>query len=202
MEKTKETLLQRIEKLHPYQTLMYLGMLGSGLIFLFMTVAFLSSGTDNMEGIGFKMPKAFIISTFVILISGYTVSKMLLHYQEEALPKLKQSLLATFILGVLFTFLQFFGWKELSMMGVDFRGLPSGSFLYVLSGIHVFHLIGAMVFSLIMLVKYNRTEKDSIRHLVMLTNPYEKMRIQLFTTYWHFMDLVWLLLFLIFVLTF
>ncbi|MDX5478317.1 MAG: cytochrome C oxidase subunit III, partial [Cyclobacteriaceae bacterium] len=38
MEKTKVTLLQRIENLHPYQTLMYLGMLGSGLIFLFMTV--------------------------------------------------------------------------------------------------------------------------------------------------------------------
>jgi cytochrome c oxidase subunit 3 len=36
----------------------------------------------------------------------------------------------------------------------------------------------------------------------MLTNPFEKMRIRLFTTYWHFMDLIWLVLFLVFVLTF
>lgn len=202
MENTKTTWFQKIERWHPYQTLMYLGMLGSGLIFLFMTVAFLASGTANMEGVGFKMPKSFIISTFVILISGYTVSKMLLHFKEESLNKLKNSLLSTFLLGILFTLLQFWGWRELGAMGIDFRGLPSGSFLYVLSGIHIFHLIGAMIFGIIMLIKYNRSEKDDIQHLLLLTNPYEKMRITLFTTYWHFMDLIWLVLFLIFVLTF
>ncbi|PSL03438.1 cytochrome c oxidase subunit 3 [Cecembia rubra] len=202
MEKTKTTWFQKIERMHPYQTLMYLGMFGSGLIFLFLTVAFLATETGNLEGIGFKMPKSFIISTLVILISGYTVSKMLLHFKEESLNKLKNSLLSTFLLGILFTLLQFWGWRELGMMGIDFRGLPSGSFLYVLSGIHIFHLIGAMVFGLILLIRYSRTEKDDIQHLILLTNPYERMRISLFTTYWHFMDLIWLLLFLIFVLTF
>ncbi|EKB49774.1 cytochrome c oxidase subunit 3 [Cecembia lonarensis] len=202
MEKPKETWFQKIENMHPYQTLMYLGMFGSGLIFIFMTVAFLASATGNTEGLGFKMPKSFIISTFVILISGYTVSKMLLHYKEESLFKLKNSLLSTFFLGLIFTLLQFLGWKELTLIGVDFRGLPSGSFLYVLSGIHIFHLLGAMVFAIIMVVKYKRTEKDDIKHLVLLTNPYEKMKIQLFTTYWHFMDAIWLLLFMTFVLTF
>lgn len=202
MEKPKETWFQKIENMHPYQTLMYLGMFGSGLIFIFMTVAFLASATGNTEGLGFKMPKSFIISTFVILISGYTVSKMLLHYKEESLFKLKNSLLSTFFLGLIFTLLQFLGWKELTLICVDFRGLPSGSFLYVLSGIHIFHLLGAMVFAIIMVVKYKRTEKDDIKHLVLLTNPYEKMKIQLFTTYWHFMDAIWLLLFMTFVLTF
>lgn len=202
MEKPKETWFQKIENMHPYQTLMYLGMFGSGLIFLFMTAAFLASATGNTEGLGFKMPKSFILSTFVIIFSGYTVSKMLLHFKEESLLKLKNSLLLTFMLGLAFTILQFVGWKELALLGIDFAGIPSGSFLYVLSGIHVFHLLGAMVFAIIMLVKYNRTEKDEIKHLVLLTNPYEKMQIQLFTTYWHFMDVVWLLLFMIFVLTF
>jgi cytochrome c oxidase subunit III len=202
MEKTKETWFQRIENMHPYQTLMYLGMFGSGLIFLFMTLAFLGSETGNLESFGFKMPKSFILSTLIILISGYSVSKMLLHYKEEKIDKLKDSLLITFLLGLCFTILQFLGWKELSMMGIDFRGLPSGSFLYVLSGIHIFHLVGAMIFSLLMLFQYNKTEKDEIRNLVLLTNPYERMRIRLFTTYWHFMDLIWIALFLIFVLRF
>jgi cytochrome c oxidase subunit 3 len=202
MENSKETWFQKIENMHPYQTLMYLGMFGSGLIFLFMTVAFLASASGSTEGMGFIMPKSFIVSTFIILVSGYTVSKMLSHYREESLDKLKNSLLSTVLLGVLFTVLQFLGWKELAVIGIDFRGLPSGSFLYVLSGIHIFHLLGAMVFALIMLAKYNRTEKDDIKHLVMLTNPYERMQIQLFTIYWHFMDVVWLLLFMVFVLTF
>ncbi|MFD2203835.1 cytochrome c oxidase subunit 3 [Shivajiella indica] len=202
MQKIKEPWFQKIEKMHPYQTLMYLGMFGSGLIFLFMTLAFLGSETGNMEGIGFKMPKSFILSTLIILISGYTASKMLLHFKEEKIKKLKDSMLITFFLGLCFTLLQFLGWKELTLMGVDFKGLPSGSFLYVLSGIHIFHLIGAMVFSILMVYKYHKTEKDEIQHLLVLTNPYEKMRIQLFTTYWHFMDLIWIVLFLIFVIRF
>ena len=202
MEDTKETWLQKIEKMHPYQTLMYLGMFGSGLIFLFMTVAFMASASGNTDGLGFKMPKSFIISTFVIVISSYTVSKMLIHFKAGSLVELKRSLSNTFLLGLLFTALQFFGWKELSMTGIDFTGIPSGSFLYVLSGIHVFHLLGAMIFGLVMVAKYNRTEKDEIKQLVMLTNPYEKMKIELFTIYWHFMDIIWLMLFMIFVLTF
>jgi cytochrome c oxidase subunit III len=202
MEKTKESWIQKIENLHPYQTLMYLGMFGSGLIFLFMTLAFLGSESGNMDSVGFKMPKSFILSTLIILISGYTASNMLIHYKEERVKKLKDSLLTTFLLGLGFTVLQFIGWKELTMMGVDFRGLPSGSFLYVLSGIHIFHLVGAMIFSILMVYKYHQTEKDEIKHLLLLTNPYEKMRIQLFTTYWHFMDLIWVVLFLIFVLRF
>jgi cytochrome c oxidase subunit III len=88
------------------------------------------------------------------------------------------------------------------MMGVDFKGLPSGSFLYVLSGIHIFHLVGVMIFSVIMLVQYNKKGKSEIEQILMLTNPFERMRIRLFTTYWHFMDLIWLVLFLVFVLTF
>jgi cytochrome c oxidase subunit 3 len=202
MEKTKESWIQRVEKMHPYQTLMYLGMFGSGLIFLFMTVAFLASGTGYFEQYGHKIPKAFILSTFVILYSGYTVSKLLIYFNEENLEKLKSSLLLTTILGLVFTILQFFGWRELTLMGVDFRGLPSGSFLYVLSGIHIFHLLGVMIFSVIMLVQYNQKSKSEIHLILMLTNPFEKMRIKLFTIYWHFMDLIWMILFLVFVLTF
>jgi cytochrome c oxidase subunit 3 len=202
MEKTKESWLQRVEKMHPYQTMMYLGMFGSGLIFLFLTVAFLASGTGYFEQYGHKIPKAFILSTFVILFSGYTVSKLLIYFNEENLEKLKSNLVLTAILGVIFTILQFFGWRELTMMGVDFKGLPSGSFLYILSGIHIFHLLGVMIFSIIMLVQYNQNGKSEIQQILMLTNPFEKMRIRLFTTYWHFMDLIWLVLFLVFVLTF
>jgi cytochrome c oxidase subunit 3 len=202
MEKTDETWFQRIENMHPYQTLMYLGMFGSGLIFLFMTIAFLASGTDNMEAVGFRMPKSFILSTFVILVSGYTVSKMISFYKKESIRELKKALMLTFWLGVAFSILQLIGWQELTAMGVDFRGLPSGSFLYVLSGIHLFHLCGAMIFAVIMTLQYSKKEKDEIQEIVMLTNPFERMRIQLFTKYWYFMDLIWLVLFMIFVLTF
>lgn len=202
MNTKKETWFQRVENMHPYQTLMFLGMFGSGLIFLFLTLAFLASGYNHLDGLGFKMPRSFILSTIVIIFSGYSCSKMVIHYQEEATLKLKNSLLTTFLLGMIFTILQIVGWKELTSMGIDFKGIPSGSFLYVLSGIHIFHLIGAMIFAVIMMVQYSRKEKDAIQSLIMLTNPFEKMRIELFIKYWFFMDIIWLILFLIFVVSF
>jgi cytochrome c oxidase subunit 3 len=202
MEKSSSTWFQRIENMHPYQTLMYLGMFGSGLIFTFMAFAFVLTSIETNEATGFSMPKAFIGSTCILLVSGYSVSQLMLHFKEEDISKLKNKLLATFISGLIFISLQFIGWKELTAMGIDFTGLPKGSFLYVLSGIHVFHLIVAMIFALIMLIQYSKKEKDEIQHLIFITNPFEKMRIQLFTTYWHFMDMIWIVLFFTIVLAF
>lgn len=201
-QNSKQTWFQKLENFHPYETLLYLAMVSSGLIFLFLVVAFLYSGLNQLEGLNHRMPIAFLISTFMLVLSGYTATKMRLHYQEENIPKLESSLRNTFVLGVAFTILQFAGWKELAEMGINFTGIPSGSFLYLLSGIHIFHLLGAMVFALILLVQLRRTQEDGIRKLILVTNPYEKMRIRLFTVYWHFMDAIWLILFLLFVLSF
>ena len=164
--------------------------------------AFISSGLNQLEGLNHRIPVAFLISTFMIILSGYTATQMRLYYQEENIPKLESALRNTFMLGVIFTILQFAGWKELTDMGINFTGLPSGSFLYLLSGIHIFHLLGAMIFAMILLAQLRKTQEDGIRKLILVTNPFEKMRIRLFTVYWHFMDAIWLVLFLLFILSF
>ncbi|MAL15278.1 MULTISPECIES: cytochrome c oxidase subunit 3 [unclassified Algoriphagus] len=197
-----KTWFQKLESLHPYETLLYLGMIGSGLIFLFMVAAFLFSGLDQLERMNQRIPISFMISTFLLVISGYTATRMRIFYQEERTEKVLQSLRNTLFLGLVFTSLQFTGWLELQAMGINFKGIPSGSFLYVLSGIHIFHLLGAMIFAVILWVQLQKNQEDSIKHLILLTNPYEKMRIRLFTVYWQFMDAIWLILFMLFVLSF
>jgi cytochrome c oxidase subunit 3 len=203
MPQTKEsqTWLQRLEAFHPYETMLYLGMLGSGLIFLFLALAFLFTGEIRQES-GLRMPVAFLISTAVLIFSGYTASKMRLYFREENISKLETALRNTLLLGTAFTVLQFAGWKELTGMGVRFTGLPSGSYLYLLSGIHIFHLVGAMIFAVILLVQLRKTQDDGVQELIWITNPFEKMRIRLFTIYWHFMDAVWITLFLTFLFKF
>ena len=197
-----KTWLQRLENLHPYEMLLYLAMVGSGLIFLFLALAFLFSGRQYLQGLNEQMPFAFSVSTFLLVLSGYTAVKMRLHYQEENSAKLYRSLQMTFGLGILFMAFQVLGWIELTDKGINFTGLPSGSFLYVLSGIHVIHLFGAMVFAVILLRELRKIEQDAIRKLVWTKNPFEKLRIRLFTVYWQFMDAIWLVLFLLFVLSF
>lgn len=199
---SSKTWFQRIEKQHPYETLLYLAMLGSGIIFLFLALAFLFSGRQSLQGLNEQVPFAFLVSTFLLVLSGYTAVKMRLYYQEENIVKLNRALQATFSLGLLFMVFQVLGWKELTDKGINFTGIPSGSFLYVLSGIHVLHLLGAMIFAAILLVELRKTQQDVVRRLVWSTNPYEKLRIRLFTVYWQFMDAVWLILFLLFVISF
>jgi cytochrome c oxidase subunit 3 len=204
MNKTKEQLtwFERVERLHPYETLLYLGMFGSGLIFLFLAAAFLASGWHQLQGLNHQIPISFLISTLLLVLSGYTATQMRLHYQEENTEKIIGSLRKTFWLGTVFTGLQILGWRELDWMGISFTGIPSGSFLYLLSGIHIFHLLGAMIFALILWVQLRKNQQDPIKNLILLTNPFEKMRIRLFTVYWHFMDVIWLVLFVLFVLSF
>ncbi|MCC5937338.1 MAG: cytochrome c oxidase subunit 3 [Lunatimonas sp.] len=185
----------RVESMHPYQTLMYLGMFGSGLIFLFLLVAFLGSqATFSLTGLS-SIPKSFVVSSFALLLSGYTSTKIVPQFNASDVKKLKSAVTETLLLGLLFTGLQFIGWREMNAMGVTFVGLPAGSFLYVLSGIHLIHLVGAMIYALILLKQLRACENDAIKNLFMFSNPYDRMKFMLFSTYWKFMDIVWIVLF-------
>lgn len=195
VSENKEHWFTRIENMHPYQTMMYLGMFGSGLIFLFLLLAFLGSQASFSFFNPLYFPKSFIVSSFVLLASAYTASQIVPQYRLDHTEKVKRYLWATLLLGLTFTGLQLLGWKELSANGIDFQGLPSGSFLYVLSGIHVIHLVGAMIFAGRLINKVQACEKDEVKNLILLSNPFERMTFQLFATYWKFMDIVWIVLF-------
>lgn len=194
---------KKIENLHPYQTLLFLGMLSSGIIFLFLTIAFILIQEPEQLGLDyFNMPLSFLGSSIVMVVSGYYVGKLSLYYKEEKITQLKNTLFLTLTLGVIFTFLQLLGWRELTVAGLDFTGIPSGSFLYVLTGIHILHLIGAMIYGTVLLIQLHKVEQDTLNSLLVLINPYERMKIRLFTIYWYFMDGIWLVLFLMIFISF
>jgi cytochrome c oxidase subunit 3 len=197
MEKERKKIhwFTKLEQLHPYKTLIYLAMFSSGLIFLFMTAAFVLSQSESSTFNQNTIPKSFIISSFVLLVSAFISEKIIPAFLSHNLKKTKIMLIWILGLGLLFSALQFKGWQELSELGIDFTGLPSGSFLYLLSGIHLVHLLGAMLYAFILFYQIHRREKDEVKTLVLLTNPYEKMKLELFSIYWKFMDTVWLVLF-------
>ncbi len=177
-------------------------MISSGLVFLFLATAFvLSQSAANSLG-QYQIPKSFIISSFMIIGSAFVSADIVPSFLANNLIKTKRNLGYTLLLGIFFTFFQFKGWQELAASGIDFTGLPSGSFLYLLSGIHLFHLAGAIIYGLILLLLLHNSEKDQVKSLVILTNPYEKMRLELFSIYWKFMDIVWLILFGLFLWVF
>jgi cytochrome c oxidase subunit 3 len=201
IKKKKQTSwVYRLESQHPHAMIIYLVMLGVGMLFLFLTGAyFLTLSKNNMIAFA-HFPKSFIISTILIIISSFTLRNSVKYFNEDNLQKLRSTLLITFMIGVCFCCFQVVGWYELTQSKVFFTGAASGTFLYLISGLHILHLLGGMAFMVIEYRFVKQLETDSVQRLVLTTSPYEKMRINLLTQYWHLMDLIWVLLFFCFLL--
>ncbi len=176
----KETL-----SMNPRKFLMWLFIVSIVMIFAAFTSAYLVRKAEG-NWREFVLPVMFTYSTFVLLLSSVSMHFSLYFARKDMFNQLKVSILVTFILGCVFLYMQFIGWVELVNINVFWVGNPSGSFVYVLSGIHGLHLISGLVvlcYALVSAFKLNIHSKS----LVQIENC---------TTYWHFLDGLWLYLFL------
>jgi len=89
------------------------------------------------------------------------------------------------MLGFAFFVGQFMAWGRLVGESVHLVGNPAGSFVYILSGLHMLHIVGGVVYLLIVLVATFKYRVHSKRLAQM----------EMCATYWHFLDGLWLYLF-------
>lgn len=151
----------------------------------------------------FDLPVSFYISTLVILLSSITMIVANHHYKNDEYKKFRQYFGLTFILGIVFTILQFVGWSKMKSMGIPLGGEssnPAGSFVYIISYGHLAHLIGGLIFLGIALIRSTYIFKDPTNSLVKNINPTKGIRMDLLSTYWHFVDVLWIYLFLFFLI--
>ncbi len=193
--------LDRLEKLHPHKTLLYLTIFGSCLLFGFLIVAYAAKSDANTY-IDFEFPKAFIVSLVLLLFSSYSISRALTAFEADDMKTLKNSLGITLMLGLAFTISQYIGWYELTQSNIYLSGEVSGSYLYVISGLHVLHLAIGLVFLTMTYTQVSNISRDPVRQLIMVTNPYQRIKLEMLTTYWHFVDALWVVLFFYFLFTF
>lgn len=135
----------------------------------------------------FEIPTAFYISSVVILLSSVTMQMAQSAVKKNKLKSVKTYLILTFALGVIFTFCQFFGWSNLTDAGVYFvdRTNPSGSFFYALTGLHLAHLAFGLLALLV----------TSGKSILEKYNSGNYLGISLCAIYWHFLDGLWIYLF-------
>jgi cytochrome c oxidase subunit 3 len=134
----------------------------------------------------FPMPVLFLYSTLTLVVSSFTLHFAYKGFLAGNVKTYKYLLLLTFVLGILFIYLQYKGWMALVAMGVELGTNPSGSFLYVLSGLHAAHILGGLAAVFV-----------AILHAFIL--PYEvsakrKLRFEMTQIYWHFVDVLWIYL--------
>jgi cytochrome c oxidase subunit 3 len=198
IEKDSPSLIKRLEKIHPHLMLMYVGIIGSSLIFFFLSILFI--GTALQQQVAISLPKSFVFSTAVLLMSSYFAHQYVQHFKNDRSSALSHAATGLFITGVIFTLSQMVGWIELSGSGVHLTGKATGAYLYLLSGLHALHLIGGLVYTLIQAIAAQKISKDAVRALIVFSSPYELVKARMLAVYWHFLDIVWVMLFLFFLL--
>lgn len=164
-------------------------MVSMTMMFAGLTSAFVVSKSRADWLKDFQIPAAFYYSTAVII--GCSVA---FYFAKKAIQKDNRSaasafLLGTLVLGVLFVVLQFIGFGQIIESGYYMTGQGSSittTFLYVIALMHLLHVAGGLISLLIII--YN--------HFKQKYNSTQTLGIELGAMYWHFLDLLWVLLFL------
>jgi cytochrome c oxidase subunit 3 len=200
--KYRESSFQQIEKMHPYKMLLLLGILGITMIFLFLVIAYGVSISNQNLLLDIRLPKIITLGTVVLLASSIAMNMAVKAFHEDNMRQLNFMISLALLMGAIFTGCQFLGWLDLRESGMFFTGRSSGTFLYVISGLHLIHLTGGMLLLVLALVKSCQVCRDPIKALIMVTNPFDRLRLELVTSYWHFLTALWLLLFFFFLYIF
>jgi cytochrome c oxidase subunit 3 len=172
-----------------YKLILLFAMVSMFMMFAGLTSAFVVSKSRADWLKDFQIPTAFYLSTAVILSCSVTF-----HLAKKAVQKNNRNattsfLLATLALGIGFVILQFVGFRQIVDSGYYFTGSASSitsTFLYVVTILHLAHLSGGLISLLIII--YN--------HFKQKYNSTQTLGIELGAMYWHFLDFLWVYLFL------
>jgi cytochrome c oxidase subunit 3 len=171
-----------------YKMILLFAIISMVMMFAGLTSAFIVSKSRVDWLKDFDFPSAFFGSTVVIIGCSLTI-----HLAKKAIQKNNRGmatafLWSTLVLGLLFVALQFVGFSQLIAMGYYPTGASSvitTTFLYVIAVVHLLHLTGGVISLLIVIYNHFKQKYNSVQTL----------GIELAAIYWHFLDLLWLCLF-------
>ncbi len=170
----------------PKKFVVWLFVVSSTIMFGGFTSYYLVFAASKGKGHGLVLPDAFIYSTLIIIASSVTLT-----LASRALRKLnfqlqRKMLWLTMILAFGFAFMQFVAWGSMVKTGATLVGNNAAiSFIYVVPLMHLFHIIAGLGFIISSLV-------GSYKNIPLSKN---KFRMEITSIFWHFIDILWIYLY-------
>jgi len=185
-EGTEEQKTRRAKKM-----MLWFGIISLSMSFAGLTSAYVVSKERPDWLNDFEIPQAFYLSLFVIVLSSLTV-----HLSKIAIMKGNRGagmglLVTTFVLGLAFLYFQFLGFSQIIENGYYFTGSESSittSFIYLVVLLHLAHIIVALICLLVVIYNHYK-QKYHVSNM---------LGVELIATFWHFVDILWIYLFLFF----
>lgn len=154
-----------------------------------MLFAAMTSGYIVKKGAGnwlhFTLPPIFIFNTLIVIVSSISLHWAYLSAKKLQFEKEKIGLWITLLTGLGFLVGQFYAWVYLVKGGVFFSGNPSGSFLYALVAFHGLHIL----VGLILLISAISGSSQKVPQVINI------FRIERASIFWHFLDILWIYLY-------
>ena len=174
-----------------YRLGMWVALTSVVMLFTALTSAYIVRAASSNDWRPIAMPRLLWLSTAVIIISSVTFegARRSLKRQHDAMYG--HWLLITTILGVVFLGSQLLAWRQLVRQGIYLATNPHSSFFYLMTAAHGVHLLGGILALSYLLVRTRRRGADVTA---------ESRRIgaaDAVSIYWHFMDGLWVYLFLL-----
>jgi cytochrome c oxidase subunit III len=143
------------------------------------------------------LPATFHLSTLVILASSWTLSQAKHHKSHDRIKRLKQYLSLTLLLALLFLVLQYAGWTSLvQQYRMQQRAV---NFIVVLAILHGVHLLFGLIVLLVMIIRTYRLKTGAELYIHFL-KPARDAAFRILSNYWHFVDLLWIFMYVVFVI--
>lgn len=171
--------------------LLWFAMISMFMMFAGLTSAYVVSTSRPDWFSDFKLPSAFLVSTIVILVSSLTFHMAKVTMKKNDRSGTTMWLLTTLALGIVFVISQFYGFGQVIESGYYFTGPESNvttSFVYIAAIVHIAHLFAGLI--VLLVVIYN--------HFKQKYSSSQTLGIELGAMFWHFLDILWVYLFLFF----
>jgi heme/copper-type cytochrome/quinol oxidase subunit 3 len=127
------------------------------------------------------------LNTFILIVSSFTVVMALEAIREDRQTRFQLLLLGTLALGATFIGIQGTEWNELFQQGIFPNTSLFGTAFFVLTGFHGLHVLGGLAWLTITLLRAFQGDFTRVKN----------RGIEMFGLYWHFVDIVWIVLFTI-----
>lgn len=175
------------KKIHPHKFTLWVAIGSIVMMFAGLTSAYIVK-RDQPNWVSFQLPQLFWYSTAVILLSSVTIQLALKSFKDREMARYRGLVVATLVLGAVFVAMQWMAFNQIWDSGTTLKGSGAAQFLYIIFGLHALHVLGGVVVLGFMFMRaFNRKYRS-----------YSPVPVEIAATYWHFVDLLWIYLFVFF----
>ena len=168
--------------------MLWFGIVSLIMSFAGLTSAFIVSSSREDWLANFVLPNAFTYSTLIILLSSIFLYAAKQSLKKNQVTTTTSLLIGALVLGIAFIYSQIQGFNQIIDSGYNFTGPTSNitmSYIYIIAVVHIVHVLAGIVCLIVVIINQLNKKYSSENTL----------GFDLASTFWHFVDILWLYLF-------